>query len=117
MKTRIAILLAIPMILLACATAPTATQVQAIQNACAVDVGMRPIVAEVLAVSGLAQPPEIAGLAAAHQVIDTICANPSASAQANAIASLTRASAQIIGIVTTLKARQAGLPAAKPVAK
>lgn len=90
-----------------CATAPTVTQVQAIQNACAIDAGIRPIVLELQAIPGLVQPAENLAITAARGIIDPICANPAASPQANTLAALTGASAQIVGIVSSVKQRQA----------
>jgi len=87
--------------------APDSRQVQAIQNACAVDAGVRPVVTVLLATPGLATPDEVAAVAAARAVIDPVCSNPAGSVQANAIAAVTGASAQIVGIVTQLQARQA----------
>lgn len=86
---------------------PDANQVQQIQTACAVDAGIRPTVTALLALPGLAKPEEIAAVVAARAVIDPICANPSGSIQANAIAAVTSASAQVIGIVAQLQARKA----------
>lgn len=93
--------------LCACATTPTANQVAAITNACAIDAGLRPTVTLLMAVPGLATPPESAAIVAARAIIDPICANPSATPQANTLTLLTSASAQVIGIVTTLQARKA----------
>jgi len=90
-----------------CSTTPTQNEIAAITNACAIDSGIRPIVTELLAVPGLATPAESLAVTTARAVIDPICANPSATPQANALSALTGASAQIIGIVTVLKARQA----------
>lgn len=92
--------------LAACATAPPANVVTAIQNACAIDAGLRPIVVELQMVPGLVQPPEALALTAARAVIDPICANPAASPEANTLTALTGASAQIVGVVTAVKARQ-----------
>jgi len=92
--------------LCACTTTPTANQVAAITNACAIDAGIRPTITELLAIPGLATPAEITAVATARAVIDPICANPSATPQANALAALTGASAQVIAIVTTLQARK-----------
>ncbi len=89
-----------------CVTAPTANQVAAITNACAIDTGIRPTITALLAIPGLATPAEIAAVTAARAVIDPICANPSATPQANALAALTGASAQVIAIVTTLQERK-----------
>jgi hypothetical protein len=89
-----------------CATTPTASQVQAIENACAIDAGIRPIVTELLAVPGLATPAESLAVSTARNIIDPICANPSASPKANTLAALTGASMNIVNIVTALKARQ-----------
>jgi hypothetical protein len=105
MKPIIACLIAL--VLCACTTTPTANQVAAITNACAIDAGIRPTVTELLAIPGLATPQEVAAVVAARAVIDPICANPSATPQANALAALTGASAQVIAIVTTLQARKA----------
>ena len=85
---------------------PDANQVAAIQNACAVDAGLRPTVTLLLAVPGLAKVEEVAVVTAARAIIDPVCANPANSVQANAIAAVTGASAQIIGVVTQLQQRQ-----------
>lgn len=87
--------------------APDAPQVQMIQNACAVDAGLRPTVTALLAVPGLATPDEVAAVVAARAVIDPVCANPAGSVQANAIAAVTGASATVLGIVTQMQARKA----------
>ena len=86
--------------------APNANQVAAIQNACAVDAGLRPTITVLLAVPGLAKVEEVEAVTAARAIIDPVCANPSGTVQANAIAAVTGASAQIIGIVTQLQLRQ-----------
>lgn len=91
----------------ACTTVPAANQVQAIQNACAVDAGIRPTVTVLLAVPGLAKPEQIAAVAAARAVIDPICANPIGTPQANAAAALAGATGQILAIVTDLQAKRA----------
>jgi hypothetical protein len=93
--------------LIGCATgSPDAAQVQQIQNACAVDAGLRPTVTVLLAIPGLAKVEEVAAVTAARAVIDPICANPAGNVQANSIAALTNASAQVVGIVTQLQARK-----------
>ena len=102
-------------LLCACATpgaAPNAAQVADIQTACAVDAGLRPTVTGLLAIPGLATVDEVAAVTAARAVIDPICANPGGTVQANAIAAVTSASAQVLGIVTQLQARKSGSAAA-----
>lgn len=98
--------------LAACAGSPTATQTQEIQNACAIDAGIRPAVTALLAIPGLAQADEIAAVTAARAVIDPICANPSASFQADALTAFSSAAAQVVGIEAALSARKAAAPAA-----
>jgi len=87
------------------AATPNATQVTQIQNACAFDAGLRPTVSALLAIPGLARPQEIAAVAAARAVIDPICANPGGSVQANTIAAVTGATAQVLTIATQLQQR------------
>jgi hypothetical protein len=94
--------------------APSADQVVAIQNACAIDAGIRPTVTALLTVPGLATVQEVAAVTAARAVIDPICANPSGSVQANTLAVLTGATGNVLAIVTQLQARKSGSePAAK----
>lgn len=95
--------------LTACAGAPTAGGVQAIQNACAIDAGIRPTVSVLLV---LATPQEAAAVAGARAVIDPVCANPSGSYEANTISAVTAASAQVLSVVTTLQARKSHPPSA-----
>lgn len=95
--------------LTACAGAPTAGGVAVIQNACAIDAGIRPTVSVLLV---LATPQESAAVTAARAVIDPVCANPSGSYEANTISAVTAASAQVLSVVTTLQARKAHAPAA-----
>lgn len=92
------------------ALAPDAGGVVAIQNACAVDAGLRPTVTVLLA---FATPQEQATVAGARAVIDPVCANPGGAYQANTIAAVTGASAQIVGLVAELQARKAQ-PPSKP---
>lgn len=98
--------------LCACASftgVPDAAQVIAIQNACAIDAGIRPTVSLLMV---LATPAEALAVTDARAIIDPICANPTGSVQANTLAALSGASAQIVGVLTTLEARKA---APKPV--
>lgn len=95
---------AMVMALGACAGLPNASQVIAIESACAIDAGIRPTVSVLLT---LATPAEVATIDAARAVIDPVCANPGGSVQANTVAALTAASAQVLGVVTTLQARKA----------
>ncbi len=94
----------------ACTTtgAPNATQVQAIQQACAIDAGVRPSVTVLLSIPGLATVQEVAAVAAARAVIDPICANPAGSVQANSLAVLSSATGQVTSILIQLQARKAG---------
>lgn len=87
----------------ACATVPNDQTVMVIQNSCAVDAGLRPVVTVLLATPGVAQPEDVAAITAARAVIDPICANPSGPVQANAIAALTGATAQIVAITAKLQ--------------
>lgn len=82
----------------ACATVPGGQQASAIQSACAVDAGLRPVVTILLATPGAIQPEDAAIVVAARAVIDPICANPSAPLEANALVALTTATAQIAAI-------------------
>ncbi len=86
--------------------APNAQMVQQIQQACLVDAGVRPIVTALLAVPNLATVQEIAAVAAARQVIDPICANPSGSVQANTLTILTQNINTVTNLLGTLNARQ-----------
>ena len=98
----------------ACTTvAPDATGVAAIQNACAVDAGLRPTVDVLLA---FATPQEKATVVGARAVIDPVCANPSGTFEANTVAAVTGASAQIVGLLTTLQERKAHPPSPAPAA-
>lgn len=90
--------------LAACTGAPTAPEVQAIQNACAVDAGLRPSVSALLI---FATPAEVTAIQAARAVIDPICANPSGTPSANAISAITAATAQVISIKTAIDQRRA----------
>lgn len=90
----------------ACATAPTDNQIQAIQNACAFDAGIRPTVTVLLAMPGLAKPEQIAVVAAARAVIDPICANPGGMPQANAAAALAGATGQVLSVLADLQAKK-----------
>jgi len=93
-------------------TPPTDSQVAAIQSACAVDAAVRPTVTALLAIPGLAKAEEVTAVVAARAVIDPICVKPSGTVQANAVAAITAASGQVIGIVTQLQARKASAPPA-----
>lgn len=101
------------MALAACAGAPTAGGVAAIQNACAIDAGIRPTVSALLV---FATPQEAAAVTAARAVIDPVCANPSGSYEANTVAAVTAASAQVLGVVATLQARKSHPPSPAPAA-
>lgn len=101
------------MALSACAGAPTATGVQAIQNACALDAGLRPTVTLLIA---FATPQEAAAVTAARAVIDPVCANPSGTYEANTVAAVSGAAGQILAVVTELKARQGKSPTPAPAA-
>ena len=85
---------------------PSDIQVQQIENACAVDAGIRPTITAFMAIPGLVQPAEDAAIIAARAVIDPICANPAGNVQSNAISALTSASAQVVGIVAQIQARK-----------
>jgi len=89
---------------------PDAAQVQQIQTACAIDAGLRPTVTALLAIPGLATFDEVAAVGAARAVIDPICANPAGSVQANTIAAITSASAQLVGIVAQIEGRKNAAP-------
>lgn len=99
--------IALGLAMLAGCAAPNASQVDAIKSACAIDAGIRPTVTILLAVPGLAKPEEIAAVAAARTVIDPVCANPAGTAQENALAAVSGASATLIGIVTQMQMRKA----------
>ena len=94
---------------------PTAAQVLQIQNACAIDAGIRPTVSLLLAVPNLASAQEVAAVTAARAVIDPICANPTATLQSDALTAFTVAATQVIGIETALEARKAQAES-KPIA-
>ena len=93
-------------------TTPSASEVQSIQNACAGDAALRPIVADLMP---LATSAEKAGVDAAHAAIDQVCANPSGTMQANALAIVVGQSANVVALVSELQARKAAA-AAKPIA-
>jgi len=85
----------------ACATVPNAAP--SIQNACAVDTGLRPVVSALLATPGVAQPEDVAIVAAVRAIIDPICANPDGMAQSDAIAAVTNTTFQIIAVSAKLQ--------------
>lgn len=99
--------------LAACAGAPTAGGVAAIQNACAIDAGLRPTVSALLI---FATPQEVAAVGAARAVIDPVCANPNGTYEANTVAAVTAASAQVLGVLAELKSRQGHPPSPAPAA-
>lgn len=86
--------------LAACSTVPSGQQVFAIQNACAVDAGLRPAVNVLIATPGLVPADDVAALIAARAVIDPICSNPSGPFEANALAALTIATSEIVAITS-----------------
>lgn len=90
-----------------CANPPTPTQAQAIQNACAVDKGLRPSVDLLLAIPGLAKPEELAAITTARAIIDPICANPAGPFTLDPQAELTRATATVMGLAVQLEQRKA----------
>lgn len=83
---------------------PGAAQVVAIQDACAIDAGLRPTVQALIF---LATPDEQKAVQVAEAGIDTVCANPSGSIEANTLAIFGENTAQIINIVGQLKSRKA----------
>ena len=104
MKYVIASILALG--LSACATTPTASQVQQIKAACALDAGIRPVVNVLLAVSNLATPEQSAAILAAMAVIDPICANPEGNPSDNALAAVIGATTQISAIAADLEKKK-----------
>ena len=106
------------MALAACSTTgpagtPDASQVAQIQMACAVDAGLRPQVTVLISLPGVATPEAIAAVVAARGVIDTVCANPAGSVQANALAAFSGATATVLGFIAQSKMPK---PAATPAA-
>lgn len=95
-----------------CATAPTANQVQDITIACAADSAARP--AAQIAVAATGNPAYVAGLTALEAGIDQVCANPAASAQANALALLNANIGKVAQIVANANAAKHGEPAPFP---
>ena len=93
--------------IIGCATPPTAAQVSAIQQACALDALARPTVSALLALPGLATPEEIAAVVAARAVIDPVCANPGAPVAANVEQAAIQGAGQIQALVVALEARKA----------
>lgn len=87
----------------ACATAPTASQVTAIQNACVADAAVRPVVSGILA-AGIVPAEEVLAVKAAQMAIDQVCANPEQSAQQNLLAVLSKN----VGEVTALVVKYSG---------
>lgn len=83
---------------------PGDAQVAEIKNACAIDAGLRPTVKVLLV---LATPDEQRAVTAAETVIDTVCANPSGSLQANTLTVFSESTAQIMNVVATLQSRKA----------
>ena len=94
-----------------CATPPSAGQVSQIQVACQQDALIRPVVTGLLP---LATPQESLAITEAEKGIDVVCANPTASPDANAQAMLNGAIAQVTSMEATLLAREV---AAKAIAK
>ncbi len=84
--------------------APGAAQVAAIKDACAVDASLRPTVQALIF---LATPDEQKAVQVAEAGIDTVCANPSGSVEANTLAIFGENTAQIVNIVAQLKSRKA----------
>ena len=84
---------------------PTATQVSIIEGACAQDQLIRPIVQVAAAVK--ATPAESALLTANEKLIDQVCANPTATPEANIQASFNQAIKDIAALEGTWLAREA----------
>lgn len=111
MKKLFAVACAVALVALAaCTTAPTGTEVRAIQAGCTQDAIVRPIVTGLLP---LATADEVAAVKVAEGAIDVICANPSATPAANAQAAFTSALTQIATIEGALLARKEAAAAAK----
>ena len=89
--------------------APSAAQVVAIKSACDLDAVGRPTL-DVLLV--LATPAENTAVTSARKIIDTACANPSASIATNAMTTFSESTAQIANILAQLQARKKAIPAA-----
>lgn len=87
----------------ACTTAPTASQVTAIQSACIGDAVIRPIVT---GLEYLATPAEIAAINLARGAIDPICADPTKPVAAGVAQAFSESTAQIATIVSALQSRK-----------
>ncbi|APB98499.1 hypothetical protein A4F89_03630 [Polynucleobacter asymbioticus] len=104
MKKSLLTLLALAAVgLSACMTTPPADIVVAIQNSCVIDAGIRPTVT---ALEVLATPMEVQAINAARAIIDPICANPSASVQANTLTILATNVGNIQGILVALQIKK-----------
>jgi len=104
MKKYLLALVSSAILLGACTATPPADIVVAIQNACIVDAGLRPV-AKALQLA-LANPIESLALDSARSVIDPICANPAGSINANTMTILATNIGNIESIVVTLEARK-----------
>ncbi len=96
--------------------APNDALVAQIKSACLVDASLRPTVTVLAA--ALATPAENQALTMAHATIDQVCANPSASIEANTLTLFSESTAQVVNILAQLQARKAkaAAPAALPAA-
>ena len=112
MKTLLAIcVICITSLLTACATPPSVNQVALIQIACNQDQIVRPIVTSLLP---LATAAESTAVKLAEQAIDVVCANPTASPDANAQAAFNVAIGDVAKIEGALLARQVAAKQATP---
>lgn len=111
MKKLLAFAFAVALVAFAgCTTAPTINQVQAIQAGCTQDAILRPIVTGLLP---LATADEVTAVKVAEGAIDVVCANPSATPEANAQTAFNAALTQIATIEGALLARKEAAAAAK----
>lgn len=83
---------------------PNLTQVGQIEQACAMDAGLRPTVDTLLP---LATEPERLAVLTGRQLLDTVCKNPSAVADPTVV---TQAAATTAGLLITLQQRRAVKP-------
>lgn len=88
-----------------CSTVPNANQVTAIQIACNQDKIVRPIVIGLVAARG--NPADSILLKESEGVIDQVCANPSATPDANLQAAFNKAMGDVAALEGALLAKQA----------
>ncbi len=91
-------------ILSACSSVPTASQVNLIELACQQDMVLRPAVT-ILAPT-VATADEMLAIKAAENAIDIVCANPTATPSANAQAAMQKGIQDLVAIEATMLSRR-----------